>query len=149
LAAHFTRGYFDGDGCISKIGRAEYRLTIVGPAAFLEGLAAMVRASAGIAGGSIHQRVGVAALTWCGTDRLQAIRRWLYRDASVWLDRKRAIFDAMPLHRGVSRFKYVYRSRDGRNWIARRYVEGKMRTIGQYPTEEGAAAARRLLGLPV
>jgi hypothetical protein len=144
--SHFVRGYFDGDGCISKIGFAEYRMTIVSTQPFLRTLRDVVCEATGITGGSLTDRSGCSALTWCGTERLQVIKTWMYSRASIYLDRKREMFNAMPLHRGVSRFKYVYWSKQKRKWQAREYSNGRMTTIGHFDSEEEAANARRERG---
>lgn len=149
LVNHFVRGYFDGDGCISKIGVAEFRLAICGTPDFLERTANVVRLGAAITGGAISNKKGVSTVVWCGTDRLNKIKEWLYDGATIWLERKRDTFEKMPKHRGRSRFQYVYWSEARNRWVSRQRINGKMRTIGQYKTEQEAADARTALGLPI
>lgn len=146
---HFVRGYFDGDGCIYRFGKAEYRVSICGTKAFLERLRDEVSLRVGVKAGNIFCAKGCHVLAWGGTSRIVAIRKWLYNDANVFLNRKKLIFDQVPLHRGLSRYKYVYWSAKREKWLARYYENGSMKTIGQFSTEAEAANARTRLGLPI
>jgi hypothetical protein len=138
---HFVRGYFDGDGCIGKIGRAEYRLTIVGPKCIVEALRELVSKHLGVHCGAPTFGTGIWRVTWCGTEKLNAIKRWLYDDATVYLNRKKQIFDALPSFRGSSRHKGVYYIQAKQHWVARVYRAQRMKTIGQYHSEAAAKQA--------
>jgi hypothetical protein len=142
LVHHFVRGYFDGDGCISHVGIAEYRVTIVGCKDFLGRMQEIINSTPKIEFAPPHKRGrSLHGISLCGTDRINAFRTWLYRDASIFLERKKNIFDTVPIHRGVSRHKGVYRRNN--SWIARVYENKRMRTIKQCKTEEEAAAVLR------
>jgi len=141
LLRHFARGYFDGDGSIGKVGFAEFRLTIVGPRCIVTALRDLVAEALDVSCGAPAYQSGIWRITWCGTDKLNTIRNWLYDDATVFLERKKLIFDQLPQFRGSSRHKGVYYIKAKRHWVARVYREGRMRTIGQYESESAAKEA--------
>ncbi len=139
----FIRGYFDGDGCITKIGVAEYRMSICGTESFLSTLAAVVAVNCYVNQPNVLFRPGVCIIQWCGTDKINAIKTWLYQDADLYLERKKEIFDCVPLYRGSSKHKGVYWIKAQQHWLARVYKNRKMKTIGQFPTEAQAVEALR------
>lgn len=141
LTNHFALGYFDGDGCITRLGKAEYHLTIVGTQPFLIALSQAMTQGASAKQRNVSFGGGVHRVSWCGTDELNKIKEWLYKDASLYLERKKAVFDTLPEFRGSSRHKGVYWIKVRNRWLARIYADGKMKTIGQYLTEEEAIAA--------
>jgi len=95
----------------------------------------------GVRAVSLQQKGRIHMLVWGGVWALTRIRKWLYTDATVYLERKRAIFDGIPPQRGTSRFVGVYWSACRSKWIARVYEDGKTRHIGCYDDEELAARA--------
>lgn len=140
--SHFVRGYFDGDGCISHIGKAEYRITIVGTYDFLDKMRDSINEVLAVAFPTPHKRGRVLhGIALCGTDRINTLKEWMYADATVFMERKKEIFDKVPSHRGASRHKGVYRRNN--SWVARVYENKRMRTIKQCKTEEEAAAVLR------
>lgn len=86
-------------------------------------------------------RSGIWRITSCGTDKLNRIKEWLYNEATVFLDRKKQIFDNMPRFRGSSQYKGVYYIQAKRHWVARVYQERKMKTIGQFDSKLKAKGA--------
>jgi len=141
LRRHFVRGYFDGDGCISKIGRAEFRLTIVGPHCILQTIRELIHGELGARCAPPDFRSGIWRITWCGTDKLNMIKQWLYDNATVYLERKKLIFDELPRFRGSSQYKGVYYIQAERHWVARIYRDQRMKTIGQFGSESEAKEA--------
>jgi hypothetical protein len=136
---HFVRGYFDGDGCISHIGVAEYRVTIVGTEPFLKKMWEIINndtESRFVA--PRKQGKNLYQITASGTDRINSLKRWMYADATIFMERKKTRFDTVPSYRGKSKYKGVY---EVHHWVARVYEKGKMRTIGNFSTEELAANA--------
>lgn len=137
LARHFVRGYFDGDGCISKINVAEYRISVCGTEAFLTRLAGLLPVVS-----TIHSKPGVYTLQFSGTARVDQFKKWLYEDASIFLERKKYIFDAVPRFRGSSKYKGVYYIKARNHWVARVYECKKMRNLGHFTTEDEANTCR-------
>lgn len=89
---HFARGYFDGDGCVFTRSEKEYiNVHIVGTEKFLMGL----RDAAGFRAG-VHKRTGKNVFYYGISSHAETMRfrDWLYRDATIYLNRKREVFDA-------------------------------------------------------
>lgn len=90
---HFARGYFDGDGSISHSkyrGKHTVLISIRGTRPFLTGL----WAATGIPVGGIYpkQGDGIKALSISGRRRMHELHDYLYRDATLFLERKREKF---------------------------------------------------------
>lgn len=93
---HFVRGVFDGDGCIHVKPRGWPMLTIAGNRALLWKLRGLAIAQ-GIERSYLRKHstgrtwvLHVSTLT--GVCRF---RDWMYRDATVYLARKKVLFDAL------------------------------------------------------
>jgi len=86
------RGYFDGDGSIYKDNRRALKWHICGPhkepLEYLMSRCSVVGRFNAI-GKSMKYRVG-----YSGNKIVPRICEWLYRDATVWLPRKRAVIEA-------------------------------------------------------
>lgn len=103
----FARGYFDGDGCITKIGIAEYHIAICGTESFLTRLAEAIAVNCSIAQPNVLFRPGICIIQWCGTDKINAIKAWFYQNADLFLERKNEIFNRVPLtvaHQNIRAF---------------------------------------------
>lgn len=90
---HFVRGYFDGDGSIyHSVYRGKRRVCVSfrGTLEFLRGLHSAI----GLPVGGIYPkaRPGIKTLSYCGKTRMYQIRDYLYRDASIFLERKHERF---------------------------------------------------------
>lgn len=96
LLHHFVRGYFDGDGSVGlknkKQATPQLRVSFVGTANFLESLSLLIGTT------NVLRPTGNNKLTKCleiaGNKKAQAIYEWMYKDATVWLERKREVFDS-------------------------------------------------------
>ena len=90
---HFVRGYFDGDGSISHSvyrGKRRVLVSFRGTRAFLQGL----HDATGIPVGGTYpkQGDGIKALSICGKGRMLELADYLYRDATIFLSRKKNRF---------------------------------------------------------
>jgi len=108
LLHHFVRGIFDGDGCISidkrslenenwkfvagdffillnQIEHAEVIRSIICEAINAKPTKIVEKFGNGI--------VPVYKVRWGGTNKLISIREWLYRDATIYLERKKEKFN--------------------------------------------------------
>jgi hypothetical protein len=101
---HYLRGYFDGDGWISTMGRGEKAMTwgLIGTEPFLLSCQSYLvdRLQLGRTK-LIHHAVTsyIRNLTYGGTAQVCAIAGLMYADATIWLERKRArIRDVTPDH---------------------------------------------------
>lgn len=83
LLHHFVRGFFDGDGCASGVA-----VGFVGGRKFLTALREVVTPHVGP--GSLYNDGSVWRLKWNGARLKARWRKYLYRNATVCLERKRA-----------------------------------------------------------
>jgi len=97
LVRHFVRGVFDGDGCVSY-SRNQAAVDWTGGEAFLRWLAVQITTEVGLSGHSPRKTASKHAwrLQYAGNRQAAALRDWMYRDATVWLPRKRERFDQPP-----------------------------------------------------
>lgn len=96
LLHHFIRGYFDGDGSVSKGKWA--KVDIISTPEFLLVLQDILKEVLNIGITKLnkkghHSNVNVITLQIGG--RLQCIKfkEWLYKDATIYLERKKKVFD--------------------------------------------------------
>lgn len=91
---HFIRGYFDGDGWISKSTyRKNKRVSIgmIGTKKFLED----VHKCIGLPVGKINPVKNInnlCRLIYCGKSRMYELKNYLYKDATLYLHRKKDKF---------------------------------------------------------
>lgn len=100
LIPHFIRGEFDGDGCISKNGRnkitANAKISIVGNPNFLQKLQNIMIKMLNLKKTKIQQKPGFCCeLEYGGNKQIEKIYKWMYTDATVWLERKRDKFEEL------------------------------------------------------
>jgi hypothetical protein len=90
---HFVRGYFDGDGSICHTiykGKRRVLISFRGTQNFLEG----VHLATGLPTGGIYPKTGkgIKALSFCGKLRMLQLAEYLYKDATIYLERKHGRF---------------------------------------------------------
>lgn len=100
LRRHFIRGYFDGDGCISYSSNDHsYNFNILGTYDFLTDIQnefAENIENYKVTKVSKDPRSNVYKFQKgrnCGTQNINNIYNYLYKDATIYLDRKKNIFD--------------------------------------------------------
>jgi intein-encoded DNA endonuclease-like protein len=114
---HFVRGYFDGDGSISKANRREreYLLSIVGSDDFI------IKLSSILNGLDIPNRISphaisdsIAILTISSKKKMVTFFEWVYKNSSFFLTRKHDKFikmketvDLYPSNYRISKYKYI------------------------------------------
>ncbi len=96
LIHHFVRGYFDGDGSVSN-GKT-YKIDILSTVSFIKELQIILLNELNLGITKLNRRwldreSNVRSLQISG--RLQCIKfkEWLYRDATIFMERKKVIFD--------------------------------------------------------
>lgn len=100
---HFIRGYFDGDGSIHSqaMGRNPV-ISIAGTEIFLDKIKEILTDQINTTGKiDKHSISKIYYLRYFGACQVEAVRQWLYKDATIFLDRK------------VDVFNQVYKGRDG------------------------------------
>ena len=106
LYNHFVRGYFDGNGCAHYYDKRGYKdsqgrtkggikvmFTIVGAKPILTSISKIMADEIEIPFKEPKPKSSVAWFYHSGTVRIRKIREWLYRDATVYLERKKNIMD--------------------------------------------------------
>lgn len=91
LTHHFIRGFFDGDGCISKSGNLPI-FSITSTLQFLESIQHFLMEECGLNKTKISRTNGedknTFTMTYAGTHNCKRIRDYLYKEATVFLQRK-------------------------------------------------------------
>ncbi len=100
LIRHFLRGNMDGDGSIfnstrKKSGRTTWSLVFLGQKSFVTKIRKIISSHLGVSRGSItppNSRTRLFVLNFTGNIAVPAIANWLYKDATVFLERKGSHF---------------------------------------------------------
>lgn len=93
LVHHFIRGLWDGDGMIRFDHKSNARMSIVGTSMILDTVSNELREVAGISTKVTILANGVTAkIHLSGNHKGVMLRQYLYRDATVCLQRKRSAF---------------------------------------------------------
>lgn len=90
--SHFIRGYFDGDGSVST---SDPQVSFLGTYQFLEEIRNILSKTIGTAPVKIHRHNRIFHLHYGGRLQCKAIGEYLYKNATVWLDRKRQKFNQL------------------------------------------------------
>ena len=89
LIHHFIRGYFDGDGCIKYNGCHTAMVTMVGTESFLNSLQDLFASKISDYTKTKLQKCGeVKCYSKGGNIAVKSLFAFMYKDATVWLDRK-------------------------------------------------------------
>jgi hypothetical protein len=94
LMHHFVRGVFDGDGSVYRHKSGGLGFSFVGSYPFMEYLRGVLIASVELSVTKLGKMGKLTHLRWKGNSASECFKNWLYRDATVWLERKRDVFDA-------------------------------------------------------
>ena len=92
LDSHFIRGYFDGDGSICQLKNKQIQFSIVSTREFLTVCLDKIATSAHVEPITIRQATRSSTschFIYTGKRRVCRIMNWLYKDATVFLTRKR------------------------------------------------------------
>lgn len=144
LIHHFIRGYFDGDGCASlaRDGR-ECCVSMVGLKEFIFDIRKRIGEY-----GTVYAK-GNVVHEWRFSSKktVQHFYDYVYRDATIWLGRKRDKIEEhfkcrLPDIVKSSRYIGVTYDKARNKWKAAASCSCKMVNLGRYPTEELAYQAR-------
>jgi len=144
LIHHFVRGWFDGDGSIYKMSGHEslFCFSITGTKGNLNELQNIIMDGIeSLRKTKIYNDHSVFSLKWGGNNQIINIRRWLYNDATVFLERKKEKFDKIELkkRKGSSIYRGVSWSKKRNKWIASIQNNKKVYNLGGFDKEEEAA----------
>ena len=112
LMHHFIRGFFDGDGgiCYNKKTKA-ISIQMIGRLSFLKKIRDIINTEVGLRRTKITKRENtsvVSVLGWCGSIQLTELKHWLYKDATVYLERKKKQFELIKTEqKGKSKYRGV------------------------------------------
>ncbi len=84
---YFIRGFVDGDGCLDK-GKGSARLRLLGQEDILTWIIQVFNQELGLSIRPLRQRLGIMELEYAGAIQAKKAIIWLYKDATVFLERK-------------------------------------------------------------
>lgn len=90
--SHFVRGYFDGDGCVSTDMKWSYIVNFVGTKDILDGIRVDAYEKMNLSMIEPSGKGNALQVSWGGFYNLKRWYEYLYRDATIFLDRKHDIF---------------------------------------------------------
>jgi hypothetical protein len=93
LMHHFVRGFFDGDGTVHRSKKGGLQFGFVGSYSFMAYLREVIVVSVGLSAPKLDESQKLAVLHWNGNGVSNRFKNWLYRDATIWLERKRNVFN--------------------------------------------------------
>jgi hypothetical protein len=91
LMRHFIRGYLDGDGCICITNKDRPRVDFTSNGEFIIGLIEFIEKTLNIKCGRIGQRhedTATRNIQISGYDRVKILLDYLYKDATIYMNRK-------------------------------------------------------------
>lgn len=94
LMKHFIRGYFDGDGCISKTKDKWYRINIAGNEIFINSLKKYLN-NCGILKINVHKSENIMILCITNVTDIIKFKKIIYDNYTICLIRKKTIFDSV------------------------------------------------------
>lgn len=92
LLHHFVRGYFDGDGSATRNKKKQLRLTFIGTSQFLDKLQEILQTNNKLQTAGNNKKA--RSLQINGNKKARKISDWMYKDATVYLERKREVCDS-------------------------------------------------------
>ena len=106
LKRHFIRGYFDGDGSVSKGKRC--KVNFIGTINFIKKLQDVLFCELGFKHTVLSQRWknrenNIRSIGIAGERQCIKLRQWLYKDANIFIKRKKDVFDAYKASEKVQR----------------------------------------------
>lgn len=147
LLRHFIRGYFDGDGCISKNIHRKCRhdaVIIISSHVFCEEFSKRMRDILGV--NFVNRRRNkISTSRVSGGKQVKTFMDWTHRDSTISLDRKRLRYEELLRHREnlpkkTSRYPYISLDKARGKWIA---AADRKTYLGRYDSEEKAYTAQQ------
>jgi len=99
LVHHYMRGYFDGDGTITHLSLGKGRtirqgsFSMMGTYDFVKKYQAILVKNKIIDANKITNHGSIKRIMYCGNRRITNIYNFLYKDATIWLNRKKVKFE--------------------------------------------------------
>ena len=92
LIHHFIRGYFDGDGGVRIGNKNNLRIKFVGCKSLITEIEQTIYTDVGLKHQKIAQHSSIYRVCYSGNHNGRKLRRYLYKDATIYVDRKKIIF---------------------------------------------------------
>lgn len=96
LLNHFIRGYFDGDGSVFNDKYGNMRFSLTSNLEFLESIQNILVENCNLNTTKICKTGNVYSLHYGGNKLCNRIKKFLYKDATIYLKRKKLKFDELP-----------------------------------------------------
>jgi endogenous inhibitor of DNA gyrase (YacG/DUF329 family) len=147
LLNHFIRGFFDGDGSISKRSKNDvsdiYSFKIVGTEKILNSISDIFSINCKIRKMRVVPEKTIYRIYCSGNCQLIAIRDWLYQNSHIYLERKKIIFDKIKNYRDkfTSPYNGVSFIVKIKKWQSMIVANKKHIFLGYFDKEEDAANA--------
>ncbi|KKK90764.1 hypothetical protein LCGC14_2719750, partial [marine sediment metagenome] len=149
LIRHFVRGDFDGDGCINKTmtksNKYNYCLSIAGGSRFLSMLKNIIIENTNVSNTKTSHIKGCDVIRWSGREQVSLIYDWMYKDATIYLERKKDLFSKFyknyKARNGSSLYRGVTWHNDNQKWLSNISHNKKRINLGYYKEEIEAAEA--------
>lgn len=93
LLRHYFRGYFDGNGGISRSNRSRWAINCCAGRDFLAHFVDWLNGQVGGSRARISFSDGTHRVSWSGTHRCREILSAMYENSGVYLDRKMALYE--------------------------------------------------------
>ena len=147
LIHHFVRGYFDGDGCV-LISCGQVIASFVGTEKFLIGLRKVLGIDKKLQKATVSTKVKYLVIG--GNRKALSFYDWLYKDAIIFLERKKQIFDnhySKYQDKRTSKYFGVGWCKKINKWRARIILNKKEKHIGYFDKEIDAVLAYNKIAL--
>lgn len=133
---HFIRGFFDGDGTVYKLGKTQYGFGFVTlNKKLLERIEKCLAFYCGFSNKKVRLEKGkYARLYYGGNTKLTKIREFLYKDSTLYLNRKKEKFDEIKSIKGINGYRGVRFHSQNNKWTA----NYKRKYLGIFNTKEEA-----------
>jgi len=142
LLPHFIRGYFDGDGGVSRGHKKEINISFVGTKIFLTKLRDVLIDRVGLNRVKVTDLNTYAYLLWGGNYQLRHLYYWLYKDASIFLERKEKLFKSVFNNNNrTSSYRGVSWDSTHKRWQSKICVNKTVTHLGFFSDEKKAAIA--------
>ena len=147
LLNHFIRGYFDGDGCISvdnrNLKQKRGTVSIAGTKTFITKIKKIILDKIGLNDTKLHKTYYIYILSWGGKKQIEAIYYYLYKNATIFLERKKEKFEELGkfIPQGKSKYIGVQWYKKSKKWLAKITIKGTKIKLGYFVNEETAAEA--------
>jgi intein/homing endonuclease len=156
LINHFVRGYFDGDGCLSKTKQnnvTRYGITILSSKDFCQSLLEMVNKELKINMCMWNNKGKIDVVHISGNRQVKKFTDWMYKDSIIQLKRKYEIYEELNdkmkiidarLKNKYSSYKNISFDKYRNKWISMVRINKKTKCVGRFNTELEALNAQKL-----